>query len=167
MDPARLYNLADAALEAIGDYYDAAGVDLDLPAARLVSSTQAPPWDCELCAVTVANVGAHAGDPSQQVTPILEADPAYWLRFAQLTVLILRDVPVSVDGEVTDDIRRGEDLTARKVLADMGMVWNALAAAQDAGNLPCCGAIAFVGWAQVISDGGLAGSVTTVQVSLE
>lgn len=165
MNPAQLYDVAAACLSALSGYYDADGVDLDLPARRAVVPSSAVAWDCELCAVTVTSVGAHAGDPSQQVTPILEADPAYQLRFAVLTVTILRDLPVTSDGEAptVDD----EDQAARKVFADMGTAWNALVDAQAAGRLPCCGGIAFVGWSQVAADGGLGGSVLTVQVSLE
>lgn len=165
MNPRRLYDVAAAALAAVANYYDEQGDDLDLPARRAVVPSSSVAWDCELCAVTVTAVGAHDGDPSQQLTPILEADPAYFLRFALLTVTILRNLPVSADAEPpsVDD----EDQVARQVLADQGMVWLALVAAQDAGDLPCCGGIAFVGWTQVVAEGGLGGSVTTVQVSLE
>ena len=162
MDPGTLYAVAAAALEAIGEHYRQEAVEL--PDHRLVTPGL-PAWDCELVAVQAETLTPIDGDPVLGTLSSREAAPGFHMRAVTLGITVARSAPLSDDGEAPP--AELEQRVAKMVLADPTLCWNALVAATEAGNLPCCGGIGFVSWSSLGPEGGLVGGVLRVAVSLE
>lgn len=162
MDQTHLYAVAVAAKVAVVDYYAARGVTL--PARRLVTPGL-PAWDCELLAVQAESLIPFDGDVLLGTSSSREAAPAFQMRAVNLGITVARCTPLSDDGEAP--AAQLEEATAKIVLTDAGLCWNALVAAQAAERIPCCGSLGFLSWTALGPEGGLVGGLLRVAVSLE
>lgn len=162
-DPQQPITLARAILQHVGAYYTTNNVPIP---ARQYVSPGLPAWDCEQVVVTVERQSPVAGDPTLEGPTAVQADPAFHMRAATIAITVVRCVPVlGEQGELTstDD----EEDAAELILADAGHVWLAIVQALDDGDLPGCGAVAFVSWDGLGPEGGLAGGLLRILASLE
>lgn len=171
-DPNYLFNLADAVLGAVEDYYSLVAVDdlaaSALPTRRYVSNGLVA-WDEEQVTVKVMRrfsrdaTGLDSG--SFPVGPVI-------LRGCEMVIQILRCVPGMADdldsggaGAAPTPQELGD--SAKLILADAELVDHALIAGYKEGSLPGCSGLYIVGWMQDGPEGLLAGGSTTVRVMLD
>lgn len=161
------YIAARSVLDAIVAAYAADAVAL--PDRRLVTPG-VPAWDCEGVYVQVERMFAHAGDVTVEALSAVTRTAAFALRGVGIGVTIVRCVPV-VDGDpewgdAAPPAAAAEEAAAAVILADVVLAQNAIVAAQRAGDLAGCNALAFESWSSVGPDGGLAGGVLRFRLGL-
>lgn len=163
IDPDRAYTIAGLVVDAIGDHYDT--LSLPLPERRLVVPGL-PAYDCPMVAVHVERIFPHDGNLSGEAQPQLEGEAAYYLRAVALAVYVLRCVPaLNNDGSVP--AVELEETAAADILRDPVHLWRSVLEALEAGELPGCGGVAWLGWESLTPEGLLGGGVLRFLVSLE
>lgn len=166
VDPAadRVSATAQAVLDAVTGYYEVAGVEL--PERQLIFPGALPAWDCEFVGVGVERVFSHTGDIAVETIQAIGAHPSFAMHGAQLTVWVVRCTPVLLDDGSPPTVEALAE-NAALLLADIQLVHNAVTeATRPTATLATCNGVAFVDWQPVGPDGGFAGGVHRLRVSL-
>ena len=156
-----LSDLAGKALAAVVDHWPAEATPL--PADVQYVSAGTAVWDCE-SVVVMAN-STLGTDSDVALEQIVQMGMGYALRAADLSVLILRCVPVEDDSgnpPTADQIQAADDV----ILVDSIAVMNALMEAQAAGELATCNGLAFLRWSAQAASGGLGGGLSEFRALL-
>jgi hypothetical protein len=153
---------ASALLDAVVGYYETNGVAL--PDRQLVA-LGLPAWDCEQLTVSIDRIYGHGGDVNIEQPTALHAHPAFSMRAAVFSILLLRCVPVSDDDGTPPDAD-AENAAALAVYADQQLVENAVIASYNAGELASCNGLTVVEWLSQTPAGGLGGGLTRVRLAL-
>lgn len=170
-DPHYLFDLADALLGAVEDYYATNAIgplsSNALPERRYVSDGL-PAWDGEQVTVQVTRLFAvdeNGGDGGGfPVGPFVR-------RGAEMVIQIIRAAPVMSDGseDLVGEAPPPADIaaSAQRKLADSQMIDQALITGYKDGTLPGCNGLFMVGWMSDGPEGGLVGGSVTVRMMLD
>jgi len=149
-----LFDLGQATIDALEAGWP--GEAEPLPDRQYVSNGMVV-WDCESLVVFVENTIGTEADVAQEA--FIEMGLGFAMRAAIIGVTILRCVPTIVeDGQSITLPDPMEVQAASKVIyTDATVMFNVLAAAQQAGALATCNGLAFERWSSLPEQGGLAG----------
>lgn len=167
------FDLAEACLNVVAAWYDdevdhpelaAEDSPRRLPARRLVC-IGLPAADCESLQVSIesvtpidANVGVTALGADNEVTG--------YMRAVNLGLWLMRCVP-GLDDQANPPAAEDETASALLITGDRVEMEAALHEALDNGELPGCGALAFVEWQSITPEGYIGGGVLRIICSLE
>lgn len=154
----KLFDLCSAILATLAA--DWPGDAEPLPERQYVSNGMIV-WDCDQLVVMVeATYGTEADLAAEGI--FSQASAGFGLRAATIGVAVLRCVP-DVDDEGTPPSWESIQDSSEIILSDAETVLSVLLAAQQAGELATCQALAFDRWTSEGPQGGLAGGVTRLR----
>lgn len=158
--PTRIYDVCDDLLTAVVTRHGG-----DLPARQYVSAGE-PAWDCELVATYCESAGNVDGDPTLDTFDAVKRLPGHTVRAGTFVVTIVRCTPAVIDNSANPPSVDEENAASLAVYEDAQRMFNALVAAEKAGELPGCNSIAFGQWTVVGPDGGFVAGELRVLVGL-
>lgn len=167
LDPQRLNTICRAVLDAVVARHG--GTDgAALPPRRYVSAGP-PAWDCELVAAWCENTAGQEGDTASDVIQGLGSAAGFGMRTATVVVTIARCTPAMPDvigTHIVVPTVEDEEAASVRLYEDSTRVLNALLAANAAGDLTGCNAMAFAGWNVLGPEGGYVGGELRMRIGL-
>lgn len=157
-----IFDLAEALLTAVADRY--ASIGIALPDKQYVSNgTEA--FDCECltarCLRTYPISGANLSRADRMLIN------GFNRREGEFSISLIRCVP-TIEGDPVRFPSESEiEASARELLTDAEELPLSVIAAYQAGDLPGCGGVTFLGWAAYGPEGGFGGGTATLGLVLD
>lgn len=169
--PSRLFDIAQACLDAVVAHYASEGYDL--PSRQYVANglpafDATEDGDCdEQVTVYVESTYGIAASPLIEAPEPLLPEAGHALRAGVFVITIVRCVPtIEEHGHGTIPTPADETASAQQIYEDAVLTLNALIAAERAGELPGCGSVVFLRWQNENAQGGVGGGSLRVAISL-